>query len=346
MTVQTNTNIATIEDFLSNLITFAVTHAGFANEGTLPMSASTGKPANTLHRISRTRNGITTYWGFDTINDINTNTTPNLQVRGKMFVSLPTTANYLFTGNASSIAQDEFTEMSAFDYQPPYTEGSTFYSDGNNVFAILEIRTGVFTMLSFGNVTKTDTWSGGEYLCGNSTRANTGSLSWLTIENDVTKLMFSDKPAGAGNSSENYMRFNDGITGSESFAIFGDTVAISGNTVNCVVGTYPMVAAHGNEGNPIFERMFDVLPSTATLTVPLLPIFIMRFTQQLASPTRFFWNILGTIDNVRSFNITDSQPKLLVNTDWRIYPALGAIGGTNVSNTISGKYGYAFKEIP
>lgn len=338
MTISTKSTITDIDEFLTDLVAFAVANAGFTDESTVTISS------DTLYRISKTTASIKTYWGMR-FENVTSTTYSNDGVSARMMLALPTAANFATV----NVGQRYTTRMGTFNVAPTYT-GYSFFTDGDSVFAVLEVTSGVFAHFAFGDIAKVGTWDGGAYLMGNSFQI-VGS-TWRDIiegSNNSSPTVFGSR-AILGNTNAggaNYIRFNTGGADNTDFTKFGGRDHASDGALVGASGTMPpnynTVRSAGDTSsavNDIWNRIQLNAPSEATFRSPLLPIFISRQTTgDLGN-----FNMLGHVPNITTVNVSLLQPKDLINTDWRVFP----MSSKTLDDTVATKsdiWGIAYKEI-
>lgn len=157
MAFSTQSSITSENAFLTALVAFAVAEAGFTDHG-----IDSGGTEN-LYRISKTVDTVQTWYGFRK-EDVGTSAQhSDVAIAGRMMLELPTDTNF----DTVNKGQRYKTFMGLYNIAPTWT-GYSFFSDGVTVFAVLELTTGVFTHMNFGNVTKTSVWAGGAFLTANN----------------------------------------------------------------------------------------------------------------------------------------------------------------------------------
>lgn len=132
-----------LSDFIAQLVSFAVTHAGFVSETS---------PHTTL-----SKGGV--YFHMD-------------ETPAGLLTNMSTTfAGEAFGGTPGSSQQDR---MSNYGLLGPYV-GHYFFTDGVVVYAALELATNVFNHVWFGSLEKQGAWVGGEFVAaGNYSRVVSG----------------------------------------------------------------------------------------------------------------------------------------------------------------------------
>lgn len=333
MAIQSASNIANPSALLSAFVSFCVANAGFTDEGTDTVGGET------LYKISRTTSSLTTYWGF-VYAPQSSGLEPDEIINCRMMHVEPTAANW----NTLADGQRNKTRWSLNDNAGPYT-GYTFYSDGVNCFAILEIAANIFTHMCIGNITKCDTFTGGEFLQTSFiVKSEFISGRFDGFFSGRSGLPFSTH---ASTNNSNYVRYNTGNNDQRDYFKMGNR----DNTDN-VPGCGTMVP--GNDSSPpnygssdgslavdIFGDINVSAPTVATLRSPITPCYVLRRDNALDRA-----RIIGEVPNIGSIDISQLNPKDLVNTDWRIYPWAQKNAPDTTVAPDSGMYGVAYKEIP
>lgn len=336
MAFTTSTSVANLDVFISDLISFAVTNAGFTNIG------NTAIDSDTLYRLSKTTETLTTYWGFRNL-DIGGDgaEVSNIIVRSRMLHLSPTAANFIDAPSGAA----NFTDMGTFNFRGPFTR-YYFFTDGNSVFAVLEVRPGIYSHLAFGNMNKIGTWTGGAYLTANNQRRFNNI--WNPIDGALTNSqqhIFMCRRSAGPNSTYGGSFFRVGDAGSTN-----DFQAVCGTTngINASCNIPPNSGISSADINPIsFAIPFGhsvivrAAPNAFNLRTPIMPVFFFR--QSSADP--IFSNIYGQVPNIGFFNINNITPGALLDGSWRAFPLVQK-SGDNTQATITGIYGVAYKEIP
>ncbi len=343
MSFTTQSTIPSLDSFASDLVDFAVTNAGFTDEGSVLVDSGT----ITMYRISKTTDTIKTYWWFaeDTISST---TYANSRLQSRMMHVLPT------DGNRETLADGQryTTNMGAFEISPSFT-GYSFFTDGIGVFAALEVTSGVFTHINFGNLVKAGSFDGGAYLTANNYQTSFATGLWFDIV-DGSHSSSSQVLGGRANLASNsiagagYVQYNLGGTDHKDFTKLGGydhvsdgaTVGASGTITPSYIGDDLNVLGSTCSWS-IWQQLFQETPSTATFRAPLLPVYIVRQNPSDLAQVQ----MLGHVPNVTAVNMNLLSDKDLVNTDWRVFSLAQKSTDDSVA-TPAGDYGIAYKEIP
>lgn len=338
MAISTASNITSLDAFISALIAFAVAEAGYSDHGSV---SSGGK---TLYRISKTVDSLQTWYGLRE-ETTSQGSHSAARVSGRMMLELPTDGNFTSTTNGQRLQ----TSMGVFNIAPTYV-GYSFFTDGQGVFASLEITSGVFAHMAFGNVTKAGIYDGGAYLTANNFRGGGGG--WLDIK-DFSQgdggMVFGGREnfAQSDQGGGCYIRYNIGGSNDTDFLKLGGSDASNRLAAS---GTLPPDYEPDGEAFSsdedsfhmgMFELMIDASPSEVTFVSPLLPVYMFKQYH-----IDFLENIvpLGHVPNVASISMKQLADKELVNTDWRVFPLCSQIDQSS-THCFSEHYGIAYKEI-
>jgi hypothetical protein len=362
MPTSTQTNIASLASFLSQLAAFAVTNAGFTDEGTVdivPDPTNGDDSTQTMYRISKTVDSKTTHWGFvnSPAKNFNTQGRSRTRVLGKMGHSQLTEATF----NATSSDTQEFpTIMGTWDLAPPFTK-YIFYTDGISVFAILEVTAGVYAHMAFGHVTKNDTWPGGAYLTANNyQRDNLQSYigPWRDIGrlNDFASQIFgSVKGSGGWSTGASYLFYDLGTGDFEDFLSFGSVRSyargVSGTMAPSLSGNFANYDEQVNSYyacNPYQRTMRESCPTTFTFRSPIFPILMFRQAGigTTAGTADYQWEPLGRIPNIGMVNLQVLADEEIVDDSWQVFPLTRTTvssGTTSEVANYSGIWGVAYK---
>lgn len=340
MAISTKSNILSVDEFLTDLVAFAVANAGFTDNGT------DGAGTETLYRISKTTDTVLTYWGLR-LNTIVSTVYSETRVQSRMMLSLPTDANF----DTLAEGQRYKTAMGLFDIAPTFT-GYSFFTDGTAVFAVLEVTSGVFAHMSFGDITKAGVWSGGAFLTANNYQFVTSTGLWRPIiegsHNSAPQIFGARQVLGNSDAvGPSYIRYNIGGSDHTDFTKLGGRDHTSDGSL---VGASGFMSPNYNTGRLIsstsfvtdlYAQMMLASPSVSTFRAPLFPIIMG--VQSFADIGQ--WHVVGHIPNITCVNIKLLDPKELVNTDWRVFP-LAYKGIDSSLATLSDVYGVAYREIP
>jgi len=339
MAKQTATNLTSIDAIISAFVTFAAANAGFTNNGTVVIGS------DTLYRLSRTTATITTHWGFRNETIVQTSRSDN-GITSRMMTVLPTAANW----DTVSLGQRKKSRTGFFDLIPNYPS-YTFYADGTNAYAVIEVRTNLFTYLCIGNITKIGTFTGGAFLQATDDLQSVGVWEgYQQVGGNSPRnnnALFSTRGVTSAFLYANYVRHHT-TGGTLDFMRFGGQDSLGDQNFGC--GSLPPMA--GSIGNFVsivdvndcqlnyWARPFHAAPSPTTLRSPIFVPYVFR---QDSATLRA--RCIGFVENFGAVNMSSLNPKDLVNTDWRVFP-LGQKSGDNTVGPVTGIYGYAFKEIP
>lgn len=312
------TTASSLPDVISQICAFAIANAGFADVGN---DTFDGK---TYHRISK--NGI--IWTFF---DEYSGGKHRINFRMSYSVATgfaPTNLN----------GQWDWTTMSAWGFPGPFPNLYIF-SQGNAVHAVLELTTGIFNHISFGNITKTDTFIGGEYCAsqyyerqyydggilsnryywddaygstmfsgGWHTRPYTSRLSYIR----------SVRAAAASPYADGTEKYDE-----RDFAAF----SYNRNDQHAV----------GVGVNGFADYLMRDSPNAATLRTALFPAYI-----NIRDPVSGLYRSSGYVEGIRLVDMKYLDPGEIVMNDWQVFPFI-AEEGLGVSCPVTGTWGWAYK---
>lgn len=340
MPSQTNTNITSIDAFIQEIITYAVANAGFT------LGVPTFDPGNgdTVHWVSRTTNGLITYWTFRD-RDGSFNNYSDQRMECRMMHEVPDATTYANLDDG----QEFFTNMGVF-YAVPNFPTSKIYTDGTNIFVVLEAKTGVFTHLAFGNLSKVGTYVGGEFLSATNFSdfvAVPGISNWRPITSgNANCLLFSERrySGSTSNGGVNYVRQNLGGDDRDDYIPFGTDSPVAGlkafGTIPPSLVTTTFTMTSGTFSPTFFTAVQTNAPSPFNLRAPLMPVYIFR-----RNDAKNKVEPLGHIPNISSVRIDNLNPKEIVNTDWDVYPTSSKIQDPTITSD-SGPWGIAYRDVP
>lgn len=316
------TTASSIDDVISQICAFAVANAGFTDQGTTVVSS------RTVRRISK--GGI--YWSFRSDQS-------NIGEAGLSLYHIFARMSYNITSGAtptSGNGQRDWTAMSLWNFPGPYPTLYLF-TEGNAVHAVLELTTRVFNHISFGSIIKTDTFTGGEYICSNFCNYRNNNL--YQFNNSYTYTF----NCGDGDSvGTNYGNPNSHTGGYNQFLRSVKTTGQTGYEPDfCEYGYYRNnQAVIGSGIGGICARLFDDTPNVATMRSVLLPQYVF-----VRNDSTGLKQISGYIPDVRLVPMTYLDPGEIILNDWQVFPFI-AKESNNSNYPGSGKYGLAYKRTP
>lgn len=299
------TTASSLTDVITQIIAYAVANAGFTDEGSATYSGST------KYRMSK--NGI--YWTFYT-----DYTSGYYRIRVRMSYSISNTE-----APTSANSQWDWTIMSAWLYGGPYPN-LYMYSDGLTVHSCLEVTNGIFTHLSVGNITKTDTFTGGEYCAGNYYERKTPSNTFYWDDSYGSPLFTGGYNTRINTSALSYIRSvpATGYTGTEAdFAGFGRI-----RNSQLANGVFM--------GSP-FDYLMRDAPNTATLRTPLFPVYIF-----LLDPVTGLYRSSGYVEGMRLVQMEYLNPAEIILNNWQVFPLIRQ-EGDSINAPVSNVWGVAYK---
>ena len=345
--------LASLSAFLEDLMVFAVNNAGFTRLSNIEITGE-----EDIFRLTRTGDSQQ-WWGFQP-SDHSSQSYSTRCILSRLMSTAPTGANFRPSQGILDNGARTTSPTGTYEYSAPYF-GYTFYSDGNNVFAVLELRQNVFTHLFFGNIRKVSSFHGGEYVTGTNAyrvfdrpidlwfRPDNGNIntpdSWLFPAGQSTLTQHSRTiPNGTG-----HVRITNANGDQRDYAMLGRA-----ETTNSGSGTPDIITAMAgvigsgksslNQTGPIGQDfahlLFTSAVNTNTLRTPLIPMYL-KLQHPTEAGTVF---IAGVVDNLRYVNMTNLEPRALTLTDWRVIP-LGTKVGDPLQAMVSNTLGIAIREI-
>lgn len=313
---------SSVDDFLSQLVAFAVANAGFTNQG--QVTSSVASSSRTIHRISK--GGV--HWFFMRF-------LANNGIAARMsYTAFPNLGN---PDSPGTDFQTYYTYCSTWNFVPPYA-GHYFFTDGTCVHAVIEIASGVYNHLSFGSVSKYGTWPGGEYLCGGYYNATNGAdyRSW----NDSYHCRpFNDLNQSNLSSIFCYLRATNTGVGSTDFK------ALNGG-YNSSSGMFVAIAGSTGGQSAFYTQVIRDAPNVFTNRTPIFPGVVRRYDYENNSGLT---SLAGTVPYVGFLKFTqDMNAKDIINTDWQVFPITMRTGGNTASPSgasDSGEYALAYRRV-
>lgn len=209
--------------------------------------------------------------------------------------------------------------------------GYHLFTDGVALHVAVEVATNSFTHFSFGEVTKTGTFAGGQFVTvqyapPSATTAGqldilAGQVSWPFASNVVGTVQ------GNGVTFLSHMRMD--VLGTNRVHVFSGTITPdAANT--CWSLTWASTCG---------RRLIEKSPNVFNGRSVIIPHTIICSTSGVTSP----YYQVGSIPNAGVLNIENIAPKDLVNTDWMVFP-IGVKGTTATTNINSRNFGVAYKK--
>lgn len=325
----------TLDAVVASFVTFAITNAGF----TAGASTVANKiPGTNVYVITRTRETITTFWGFEAVTGRGS-LVSDASVRSRMFTSEPTSLSDFTETGVSTPGQGEFTQMTTYDIVTPYTNLRMF-EDNDSVFIALELDTDMYTHMCFGNMSKVGGWAGGEFLQAIDVRFQSGE--WLDFDSVSKANVFgSHNEDNTSEMGRNYLRFDQGSGDRLDFSPLGKSDGVS--PFNMIGSMTPndstAVGVNLNAPEwPIYQNIMQFAqPSTFNQRAVLFPTYVGSYSTSGVSP-------LGFVPNLASVKVDLLPANSLVNIDWRVYPMSQRVGDNAIAS-ISNGYGIAYREV-
>lgn len=299
------TTASNLDDVCAQIKAFAIANAGFADAGSATVSGKT------LYRLSK--GGIV--WHFIQYTSGN-------NIGCYMAYSNQSSLNAV-----SSAGQDLNTYMSAFAFPGPYPN-LYLYTEGTCVHAVLELTTGIFNHISFGDITKTETFTGGQYLTAGYYPGTFGSPAQYY---DVTSPY--QNPTFVGNfhgyNGTHGQSFVRAVPASGALNDYRD-FARAGVAANSQKAGFS-----GPDG--MLTNLLRDSPNNATLRTPLFPMYV-----SLLEPVSGLLRMSGYIPGVRVIPNEMVDPASIILTDWQCFPHTQKNASTLIVAPC-GNYGLAYK---
>lgn len=214
----------------------------------------------------------------------------------------------------------------------PFTSYHLF-SDGTVVHAAIEMSGGWWQHLSFGDVTKVGSWTGGHYVCLQNAEFGSGAFNTPTsVDHEwlFRSLASSFSTSfSSGEASFMYVPYN----GKNYAAMFGSTTNHA---------SYNNVSTTGFASELVTSGPVDQTPNAFNNRSPGFPVQV--FLRDNQSGGSNLSRMLGSIPGVRIINIKNLNAKDLINTDWMVFPMQSKNLGSSGVFANSGNYGVAFKK--
>lgn len=328
------------DDVIQQFIAFAVANAGFTDAGStlVPGATSSGlSNGRTIYRCSK--GGLT--WGFSR-SRAGTNIRPDFG----FYIILSFNAS--LDRPEADVVNTPSTpfRVSCWDFAGPYSN-VYMYTDGTAVHCAIELASGIFTHFSIGSITKTETFTGGEYVAGIGGSRQTGDpLLYNNLNSSYMCPYFPGvrlQSAPAGGSYHSNANFYASIravplsgtnTGYSRFAHFSrdsNNNNASGEGINGMSEQWQHESYHGSTNG--------LKVNTENQRTPLWPNII-----RLDHQTNNLWRMSGHIPSMRFCYIDFLNPGDIILNDWQVFPYTQK-NGDRVQCPNSGGYGVAYKRV-
>lgn len=337
---------ASLTAFFAAVRSFAVTNAGFTDGGTATING------NTVHTLSK--GTPTIYWNFEETVSRTIGAYTVYLARCRMTYSAPSgTFN-----ETTPTGQKRYTAFGTYGINSSFT-GYYLFTDGTAVHCVLEVQTGVFQHLSFGNITKTGTWTGGEYLTAGGTIDKNSGDGVYSYRNTSAQYPFADDNgdgfapgtgAGFNSSCFGFVRYVKTGSNQDDFAPLGrinQSSAVStfdeqhGLASGCRV---PSVTAQGSGvDSSLYAMLLNASPNAVNFRSAMFPA-IVRLRDRVATTSPGFYFIAGYIPYVAIINNQNISDGEIVNTDWQVFSTIQKDGDDTVAPG-SGYVGLAYRRV-
>ena len=332
---------ATLDGLLQDLVAFAVNNAGFTERTKI----TAGLPAEATTDMYILQKG-SIYWWFIGMQQSDADFGTYGEIECRMMLVLPTVANM------ETQADGMYKKLKvAVLNRPtgPYSNSWLYSASGDSVNLALEITPGVFTHLSFGNVSKFGTWTGGEFLTGETfymgsaySAAQGFTTTWDTVISTWGQMAF-----GTGYSLYNYSRGNCGYVYNpvNTYGDHRDFAIINGGTVSGSVPYYDQGArfqgcyADTDAGNSLIQKLMYRSPNAYNGRAGLFPTYLTLYD---AVSQRYI--LAGHVEGVRHIRMDSIAPKETIEVEWDVYPHYQKTGDQMVA-PISGPFGLAYRRV-
>ena len=296
-------------DVISQLTAFAVTNCGFTAQADQAVSGS-----RTMKRISK--GGI--YWHF----------VPYASGNGIlcfMSYALETTD----VPGTTSTAQPYGTRMSAWSFASSFPNLYLYTDDSDVVFACVELTTGIFNHIGFGTITKTETFTGGEFITAGDCEATFVSASvtyFQDVDASTNKAVYQGQYATSGTTTgSSFLRISGTNSDYRDFAPLGGTLNSNRAGFSAVKG--------------LNQEIMRDAPNAATFRTPMFPMYVA-----ILDPVSSLYRLSGYIPSIRVVPNKYVDPAELLLTDWQCFP-LTQKNATGLLCSPCGNYGLAYERV-
>lgn len=317
MAYSESTSVADRDAFIQALVNFAVANAGFTDQG------STFDDPYTIYHISKG----SIYWNF--VADLYISTWDDIPaVSCRMtFAKILTRSAFTSTGTAGQV----YATLMCVYHTGPF-EKYYLYTDGVAVHCALQIYNGVFSHISFGNVTKFGTWTGGEFLTANGCHLTYSGHTFQPWDASSNGIQFDGGNCTLQNKRvTGYVRHLIAAPTSDRYE-FARLGAVTEYDQKCI-----MTAQEG-----MMKEFMDTCGSIGfNLRAPLLPVYVRTYDTVTAR-----WWLIGYVSGARLVSIEYISPEAIMENEWIAFPMIQLIvGGDTALAPRSGYWGVAYKRV-
>lgn len=280
------TNVANIDEILTDLVSFAVTHAGFTDEGVVADDSFPGLNArsNSYHM---SKNGMYYHLLCETgYSKYHTN------------IGLLLSKGYNGSGLGGTTHRPRYMcNASTHDVTSNFIK-RWFFTDGKMVSVVLESRSNHFVHFGLGDIDKIGTFTGGQVVYGNfcdHAYKDNSINRWLYSSpwHNSNSIMFSKD----GNSGSSQVYMPEGYNNEYDYLTSKNTT--TGGMSGSVSGTLDNLIKHAV--HPLTNR-----------TV-MFPNYIFKETNDALIP-------IGSVNQMRVTNINHITPREIVYDKWQVFP--------------------------
>ena len=331
----------TLDGLLQDIVTFAVNNAGFTEETKI----SAGLPAGSTTDMYILRKGGI-YWWFLGMQQTDADFGAYGEIECRMMLVLPTVANM------ETQADGMYRKLKvAVLNRPagPYSNSWLYSASGDSVSLSLEITPGVFTHMSFGNVSKFGTWTGGEFLTGetmymvNSYSASQGfGANWNSVISAYGQMAF-----GTGYAQNFYSQGHCAYVHHpvNSYGDHRDFAIVNGGSIGASTPFFSQrarfqgVYADSTSGDSLIRKLMYRSPNAYNGRAGLFPTYLTLYDE-----TSGRYLLAGHVEGVRHIRMDLIAPKETVEVEWDVYPHFQKSGDQMVA-PISGNFGLAYRRV-
>jgi hypothetical protein len=303
------TPVATLDEMLQALVTWAVVNAGFSGIGAVV--PPTGATTDFMYYISKDGFYWYFYGGMQLIGGVNDGF-----IGFRAQTAVPSATNY----NSPTYGPNQVTRAQVWrNISGPYTNYN-FFTDGNSVHVVLEVSTNVFSHFSFGKVVKFGTWTGGEY-----------TTAWYSTS-------WSDYPPVGYGFSNGTVPFEGGSNNSaysgfvrypyDPHGDYRDWAKIGSSEVDNQLARFMTLGSVSPSvyNSVLSGPLFWCGANSINQRAAMVPQYLQLHHEGMNS---LF--LAGYVDHVKFLNMEVITPKDIVETEWEVFPLIQKSGDMTVA---------------
>ena len=305
------------DDLIDQFVDFAVANAGFSNKvtGTVPGSTSAGYSGSRTY-VKITKGSFT--WLFARTRSVRTNPDFNFFIQMSFDSALDSPEVDVNNTPYGPLA------VSCWNFAGPYANVYMF-TDGVSVHCAVELSPGVYTHFSIGSITKTEVFTGGEFMAGFAGDDKTSTNYFSVFATQMCPMFpgswLANGPDFNSNNAIDTEGYSSGFFGSKIYSVplSGDDTGYSrfaqfgAAANNNNAGGEAINGLHGMYSTQSYSQ--PTKANSQTQRSPLWPNII-----RLRHQTNNLWRLSGHIPVTKFCLMTYLDPGDIIFDEWQVFP--------------------------